>query len=68
MGWSHSDYNANLSSNWNLTGTGQLELSLAKIIIEKQTVADLRTVFGGMHGIKIMNFGATEYVKIMKKA
>ena len=30
VGWSHSDYKANLSSNWNLTGTGQLELSLAK--------------------------------------
>ena len=30
VGCSYSDYNANLSSNWNFTGAGQVELSLAK--------------------------------------
>ena len=31
VGQSHSDYNASLSSNWNLTVTSPMELSLAKL-------------------------------------
>ena len=30
VGCSYSDYNANISSNWNFTGAGQVELILAK--------------------------------------